>query len=104
MLKDSRFNAGDWGVVNDDMDEEKREWSCCHKGEHDSPPKDWQNVRYSRGDPKRYEGVRDPPPPLCPPTFHEPEEGFAGWTGWWTVRSREEDWTVAPGFGNLSRN
>ncbi len=57
-------------------------WSCCDRREDEVPRADWWNVKFSRGDPKLREGVRDPPKPPCPPTFHEHEKGAAGWPGW----------------------
>ncbi|KAI1202305.1 hypothetical protein F5X97DRAFT_287239 [Nemania serpens] len=83
-MRGRRFSAGDYEVdEEDDLDDDgSRIWSCCGRREHEQPRKDWYNGRFSRGDPRRREGVRDPPQQDCPPTYHEPVLGAAGLTGW----------------------
>ncbi|KAI1426439.1 hypothetical protein F5Y12DRAFT_794338 [Xylaria sp. FL1777] len=77
IMRAPRFSAGEYEIVdNDDGDGDGSagvlKWSCCDREEDEAPRQDWYNVRFSRGDPKLREGVREPPKPDCAPTFHEP--------------------------------
>ncbi|KAH8161570.1 hypothetical protein CIB48_g6672 [Xylaria polymorpha] len=95
ILKAPRFSAGEYEPCGDDDcyndgDDDGgggaaatgKVWSCCGRGEYEEPRQDWWNVRFSRGDPRWREGVRDPPPHDCEPTYHEDVAGAAGWHGW----------------------
>ncbi|KAI0442348.1 hypothetical protein F4803DRAFT_575635 [Xylaria telfairii] len=96
ILKAPRFSAGEYEpcgdddyCYNNDNDDgagaaaaSGKVWSCCGRAEHEEPRQDWWNVRFSRGDPRWREGVRNPPPHDCEPTYHEDEAGAAGWHGW----------------------
>ncbi|KAI0478015.1 hypothetical protein F4859DRAFT_520908 [Xylaria cf. heliscus] len=101
ILKAPRFSAGEYepcgdddyyfnnninNINNDGEDEDAatggKVWSCCGRAEHEEPRQDWWNVRFSRGDPRCREGVRVPPPHDCEPTYHENEQGAAGWDRW----------------------
>ncbi|RYC55246.1 hypothetical protein CHU98_g10963, partial [Xylaria longipes] len=53
ILKAPRFSAGEYELCADDYyfdDGAGKVWSCCGRGEHEEPRKDWWNVRFSRGD------------------------------------------------------
>lgn len=80
ILRARRFSAGDHEVEDGD-DDAAKVWSCCGRKEHEKPRKDWYNCRFSRGDPRRREGIRNPQLD-CPPTYHEPVQGAAGLAGW----------------------
>ncbi|KAI1739537.1 hypothetical protein F4680DRAFT_448914 [Xylaria scruposa] len=94
-MKAPRFSAGEYEPCDDNYycdDAMSKVWSCCGRGEHEEPRQDWWNVGFSRGDPKSREGVREPRLPDCEPTYHENEEGAAGWDGW---RLKKEDGTIS---------
>ncbi|KAJ2983869.1 hypothetical protein NUW58_g6177 [Xylaria curta] len=57
FVKSRRWSAGDYDIEEDE-DDEGRVWSCCDRRKHESPRKDWWNVRFSRGDPRLRKEVR----------------------------------------------
>ncbi|KAK5633063.1 hypothetical protein RRF57_008777 [Xylaria bambusicola] len=91
IYKPNRFNEGEYIIVDDggysDSSSRMLRWTCCDRAENEAPgAEDWHNMSFSRGDPSAQKNQLNPHPLTCPPTYHEHEEGAAGWKGWFTIK------------------
>ncbi|KAI2624739.1 hypothetical protein GGS21DRAFT_493747 [Xylaria nigripes] len=87
-MKDSRFSVYEFEPFNAENSTADRIWNCCQREESEKPQQDWWNVKFTRGDRNaREQGATEPRPVDCPPTYHEPFEGAAGWAGWRHVQN-----------------